>query len=132
MRAERARRDLAKDALRAKELAPFVKAVAALGKHRTGGHGAPLQEEAVQNLRWLVEEFRVSLFAQELGTAEPVSAVRLERALQERIALDRADPPSGGPEQAGAAARPAVAPATRAARGAPLKSLGALDQLFRP
>jgi len=29
--------------------------------------------------RWLLEEFRVSLFAQELGTAQPVSAIRLER-----------------------------------------------------
>jgi ATP-dependent helicase HrpA len=29
--------------------------------------------------RWMIEEFRVSLFAQELGTAIPVSEVRLER-----------------------------------------------------
>lgn len=33
----------------------------------------------VEEFRWLVEEFRVSLFAQELGTLEPVSAKRLER-----------------------------------------------------
>ncbi len=32
-------------------------------------------------LRWLLEEWRVSLFAQELKTAEPVSAKRLARAL---------------------------------------------------
>ena len=30
--------------------------------------------------RWLLEEYRVSVFAQELGTAQPVSAPRL-RAL---------------------------------------------------
>jgi len=35
----------------------------------------------VRELRWLVEELRVSLFAQELGTAEPVSAKRLGKLL---------------------------------------------------
>ena len=69
-RADRWKRDQAKDAQRAGEIAPFAAAVTRLGP-RAG------------NLRWLVEEFRVSLFAQELGTAEPVSAVRLERALRE-------------------------------------------------
>ena len=32
-------------------------------------------------LRWLLEEFRVSVFAQELGTAAPVSLKRIEKAL---------------------------------------------------
>jgi ATP-dependent helicase HrpA len=107
-RAERARREPAKDATRAAELAPFVAAVKKLGG-RAG------------ELRWLVEEFRVSLFAQELGTAEPVSAVRLERMMRELA-------PGGAKEPTMPAAK--VAPAT-ARKGAPLKSLGALDQLFR-
>ena len=34
--------------------------------------------DTLQHYRWLIEEFRVSLFAQELGTAEKVSAQRLE------------------------------------------------------
>ncbi len=34
--------------------------------------------ENLLHYRWLIEEFRVSLFAQELGTAEKVSAKRLE------------------------------------------------------
>lgn len=34
--------------------------------------------------RWLLEEFRVSLFAQRLGTAEPVSAQRIGKALADR------------------------------------------------
>ncbi len=38
--------------------------------------GAILDE--LQHYRWLIEEFRVSLFAQELGTAEKVSAKRLD------------------------------------------------------
>ncbi len=37
-----------------------------------------------EHLRWLVEELRVSLFAQELGTVEAVSVQRLERRLATR------------------------------------------------
>ena len=37
-------------------------------------------DEGLDELRWLIEEWRVSLFAQELKTAEPVSAKRLARA----------------------------------------------------
>ncbi len=70
VRADRWKRDQAKDTSRAGEIAPFAAAVKKLGA-------------LAGEFRWLVEEFRVSLFAQELGTAEPVSAVRLERALQE-------------------------------------------------
>jgi ATP-dependent helicase HrpA len=44
--------------------------------------------EAVVDYRWLLEELRVSLFAQQLGTAQPVSAKRLEQAW--RRALDAA------------------------------------------
>jgi ATP-dependent helicase HrpA len=112
-RAERAKRDPAKDAARAQELAPFVAAVRKLGRE-------------AGELRWLVEEFRVSLFAQELGTAEPVSAVRLERVLEE---MGRA---GTSPAGARAESAPYLKPATTPARkGPPLKSLGSLDQLFR-
>ena len=38
-----------------------------------------MQEE----FRWLVEEFKVSLFAQELGTAVPISAKRLDQKLEQ-------------------------------------------------
>jgi ATP-dependent helicase HrpA len=34
----------------------------------------------VVDYRWMLEELRVSLFAQSLGTAAPVSAKRLEEA----------------------------------------------------
>jgi ATP-dependent helicase HrpA len=107
-RAERWKRDAAKDTQRAAELAPFTAAVKKLGP-------------AAGELRWLVEELRVSLFAQELGTAEPVSAVRLKRMLDEIS-------PTGGKTVSGPVV--AVAPAVTK-KGAPLKSLGALDQLFR-
>jgi len=109
-RAERWKRDPAKDSGRARELQPFAAAVTRLGPKA----GA---------FRWLVEEFRVSLFAQELGTAEPVSAVRLERALRELAA--------------GAEAAPEPAPPPRPALALPvkgktvLKSLDALGNLPR-
>jgi ATP-dependent helicase HrpA len=61
----------------------------------------------------------VSLFAQELGTAEPVSTVRLARMLPEAASSTPASPPG----------RAAALPVRE--KGAPLKSLGALDQLFR-
>jgi ATP-dependent helicase HrpA len=35
----------------------------------------------VVDVRWLIEEFRVSLWAQQLGTARPVSEKRIYRAL---------------------------------------------------
>ena len=41
--------------------------------------------------RWMIEEYRVSLFAQELGTLMTVSAKRLEKQ-RERLHLRRAMP----------------------------------------
>jgi ATP-dependent helicase HrpA len=35
----------------------------------------------VQEIRWMIEELRVSLFAQDLKTRYPVSAVRVFRAI---------------------------------------------------
>ncbi len=68
IRAERAEVSPAKDAEKAKQLLPFAK---------WESHVPEPQREA---FRWMLEEFRVSLFAQELGTAQPASAQRL-RAL---------------------------------------------------
>jgi ATP-dependent helicase HrpA len=66
VRNERAGVSPAKDTEKAKQLAPF----------RDWEKRVPTaQREA---FRWLLEEFRVSLFAQELGTAQPVSAKRLQ------------------------------------------------------
>lgn len=48
------------------------------------GGALPLAAEAppaIAHARWLLEEYRVSLFAQALGTAEPVSLPRITKAL---------------------------------------------------
>jgi len=41
---------------------------------------------AVREIRWMIEELRVSLFAQQLGTPIPVSEKRIRKAM-ERIAV---------------------------------------------
>jgi ATP-dependent helicase HrpA len=65
IRGERAAINPDKDAEKAKQLAPFAQwQTRVLASQR-------------ETFRWLLEEFRVSLFAQELGTAQPVSAQRL-------------------------------------------------------
>ena len=43
----------------------------------------PDASPALVHTRWLLEEYRVSLFAQRLGTAEPVSLPRITKALRE-------------------------------------------------
>ena len=72
LRGERLRQDPAKDQQRMLQVMPYWREYL---KHRAAG------SEHLDELRWLIEEWRVSLFAQELKTAEPVSAKRLARAL---------------------------------------------------
>ena len=43
----------------------------------------PLNRRALTEFRWMLEEYRVSLFAQELRTPEPVSPKRLDAKWQE-------------------------------------------------
>jgi ATP-dependent helicase HrpA len=55
-------------------------AAARLEQWRAARPPGPPWPGSVVEYRWLLEEFRVSLFAQQLGTARPVSAKRLEQA----------------------------------------------------
>ncbi|HEY4988375.1 MAG TPA: DUF3418 domain-containing protein, partial [Opitutaceae bacterium] len=95
-----------KDSEREKSLAPYA--------------NAPVE------VRWLVEEYRVSLFAQELGTSEPVSSVKLDQALTAARLK----------EASATAARPETGPLAVIRLDAsdgnskPLKSLSALDKFF--
>jgi ATP-dependent helicase HrpA len=66
VRAERAVVSPSKDAEKAKLLAPFA------------DWETRVPTESRETFRWLLEEFRVSIFAQELGTSKPVSAQRLK------------------------------------------------------
>jgi ATP-dependent helicase HrpA len=74
LRGERLRQDPSKDQQRMLQVLPYWRAWL---QHRAAGVSA----DELSELRWLIEEWRVSLFAQELKTAEPVSAKRLAKAL---------------------------------------------------
>jgi ATP-dependent helicase HrpA len=57
---------------------------AATQKYLAAGGTLPVAADAPPHLvraRWLIEELRLSLFAQHLGTAEPVSLQRVQKAL---------------------------------------------------
>jgi len=75
LRAERALRDPVRDQARMLELKPFVDALA--DARERGIDDSP----DWQALRWELEEFRVSLFAQELGAKGGISAKKLATRL---------------------------------------------------
>jgi ATP-dependent helicase HrpA len=75
LRLEKWRADPARDAARLAELRPQEQRYWRLVAERKGATDARLQE-----LRWLLEELRVSFFAQELRTPQPVSIKRIEKA----------------------------------------------------
>ncbi|KAB7598041.1 DUF3418 domain-containing protein [Verminephrobacter sp. Larva24] len=68
------RADPARDAARLAELRPQEQRYWRLVAERKGAIDARMQE-----LRWLLEELRVSFFAQELRTPQPVSVKRLDK-----------------------------------------------------
>lgn len=75
MRLDKLRADPARDALRLAELRPLEQRWLRRMAELKGRSDARLAE-----YRWLLEELRVSFFAQELRTPQPVSAKRLDRA----------------------------------------------------
>ena len=74
-RIDKARTDPARDAAKLTELRPQDQRFWRLVAERKGVQDARLQE-----VRWLLEELRVSFFAQELRTPQPVSIKRLDKA----------------------------------------------------
>jgi ATP-dependent helicase HrpA len=80
MRMERAKLNPLKDKERAALIAPYRAKLKLL-------HEDPPKpiatKKCAEEFRWLVEEYKVSVFAQELGTAKPVSPKRLDEKLAE-------------------------------------------------
>ena len=81
LRLERAKQGLEKDHPKAAQVEPYVRTLEKL--EASGEKGTPAKKAAIEEFSWLVEEFKVSLFAPELRTAVPVSAKRLETKLKE-------------------------------------------------
>jgi ATP-dependent helicase HrpA len=86
LRLDKLRVDPARDAQRAAELAPLEQAYrrelasrAKLGGAANAGQGGTRAAAELEQFGWLLEELRVSLFAQELKTPVPVSAKRLAK-----------------------------------------------------
>jgi len=75
LRLEKWRADPARDTARMAELRPQEQRYWRLVAERKGAVDARMQE-----YRWLLEELRVSFFAQELRTPQPVSIKRLDKA----------------------------------------------------
>ncbi|MDR2297338.1 MAG: ATP-dependent RNA helicase HrpA [Comamonas sp.] len=74
IRLDKYRADPARDATKMKELQPLEQRYWRLVAERKGQIDARMQE-----YRWMLEELRVSFFAQELRTPYPVSAKRLDK-----------------------------------------------------
>ena len=70
-RVEKLPRDLVRDTQHLRDMAPLIQSIALL------------KGDKATEFRWALEELRVSLFAQELKTPEPVSVKRLEKRLAE-------------------------------------------------
>jgi len=127
-RANRWRHDPGKDHRRAQSVAVWQRALTAETQSgvRNAGHARRLDE-----LRWLIEEYRVSVFAQDLGTAQPVS----EKKLEQKLAAVRA----AAKERPGALPTPAppdspptaiTRPGAAAAKPQRLTNLGDLGRLL--
>jgi ATP-dependent helicase HrpA len=78
LRLDKLKGDPARDAQRMLELKPLDQRYTRRLAELKGTHDARLDE-----FRWLLEELRVSLFAQELRTPQPVSIKRLEKVWQQ-------------------------------------------------
>ena len=76
LRVERGRHDPAKDRAKAEQASRFIKALKNLGEEVTADTSSEKKTE-IEKYRWMVEEFKVSIFAPELKTAHPISAKRL-------------------------------------------------------
>ena len=74
MRLDKIRLDPARDEARLSELKPLEQRYLKRLSELKGGTDGRLEE-----FRWLLEELRVSSFAQELRTPQPVSVKRLEK-----------------------------------------------------
>ena len=81
-RATRAKNDPQKDRNKAAQLENFSGALLKM-ERAASAKASPEKKAAIREFRWMIEEFKVSLFAPELRTAYPISSQRLGRRQKE-------------------------------------------------
>jgi len=110
LRTERAKNSPEKDRKKEAELVPFAEALAGL-KKRLGGEGPAELREELEAVRWMIEEYKIAVFAPEVGTAGSVSAKRLNEILRDiRGKIEAAVPPPAKPARPAPGSKPRPAP----------------------
>jgi ATP-dependent helicase HrpA len=94
IRLERARIGPDKDKAKAAQFEPYAFELARLeaemnrpGQGIASPNSSAEKRLAIEELRWMIEEFKLALFAPEIKAAFPISAVRLARKIREIDAL---------------------------------------------
>ena len=82
IRARRAAVDFEKDQAKSRDIVRFTEGLNQLLKELSP-RASNEKRQAVEDYFWMIEEYKVSVFAQELKTAIPISAKRLEQKLGE-------------------------------------------------
>jgi len=89
VRLEKAKSDYRRDGLNQAQIKPlwekYEKQYALLQNEKMMPDKLYFAELPLEEFRWLIEELRISLFAQELKTSRPVSVKRLEKKWQELL-----------------------------------------------
>jgi len=82
IRARRAAIDFEKDQVKSRDIVRFTEGLNQL-LNELSPRVSDKKRQAVEEYFWMIEEYKVSVFAQELKTAIPISAKRLEQKLQQ-------------------------------------------------
>ena len=71
-----------KDKIKAEKIRPFQDSLKQL-LETLSSHASPEKRSAIEEYFWMVEEYKVSIFAQELKAAIPISKKRLKDKLRQ-------------------------------------------------
>ena len=82
IRAQRAWLDFDKDQTKSREIQILSDRYQVL-QDELSHHATNKKKQAILDIFWIIEEYKVSLYAQELKTAFPVSRKRIEKAFEE-------------------------------------------------
>ena len=79
LRLEKLRLDPARDRARSMRVLPMWRSCT---EKLAGANASARPDPELERYRWMIEEFRISIFAQEIGTGEPISEKRLAQQWQ--------------------------------------------------